>query len=88
MERALSGKLLPLECIDKENHCDGSDNCQNGSDELDCQETCIDNDQYQCIHENNKTLPLECISQAQRCDGIKNCEKGKVKLFKIMETSL
>ena len=39
--------------------------------------TCVADDQFQCIHENNKTLPLECISQTQRCDGIVNCDKGK-----------
>ena len=68
-----------MECIDRQQVCDGIDDCEDASDELDCQTFCIQEfeEVFQCIHENNKTLPLECIFLSQKCDGVDNCEKGK-----------
>ena len=46
-----NGKLLPLECINEEKRCDGFEDCQNGSDESNCQLTCLEENQFQCVHE-------------------------------------
>ena len=71
------GKLLPLECIEKDKKCDGINDCQNGSDEENCIYTCIDENEFQCLHENNQSLPLECIPKDQYCDGVKHCVNGE-----------
>ena len=49
---------------------------EDGFDEENCLTTCPEENQFQCIHENNKTLPLECIPLPKRCDGIEDCIKG------------
>ena len=48
MECTLSGKLLPLECIQKESLCDGLNDCKDRSDEDNCPTTCPDANQFTC----------------------------------------
>ena len=69
--------MLPLECIDLAKKCDGIKNCNDGSDEKNCQMTCNEMTEFQCIHENNTILPLECIPKVKRCNGVNDCAKGE-----------
>ena len=56
--------------------CDGTRNCNDGSDEKNCQMSCSGTNEFQCIHKNNTMLPLECISQLKVCNGINDCAEG------------
>ena len=66
-----------MECIDLAKKCDGTKNCNDGSDEKNCQMTCNEMAEFQCIQENNTILPLECIPKVKRCNGVNDCNKGE-----------
>ena len=71
-----NGKLLPLECINEEKRCDGFEDCQNGSDESNCQLTCLEENQFQCVHERYTTAVAKRISTDPY--NISTMEKGSL----------
>ncbi|XP_034243195.1 prolow-density lipoprotein receptor-related protein 1 isoform X1 [Thrips palmi] len=57
-------------CIPYDHYCDGDDDCQDQSDELDCPQACNNSTMLYCAH-NNQCLPLSF-----KCDGTNDCGDG------------
>ncbi|XP_077417010.1 vitellogenin receptor Yl [Vanacampus margaritifer] len=56
-----------LECVLHRHICDGEPDCEDESDEEDCELAC-NNDQFQCAHGK------KCIDKDEVCDGVPQCQ--------------
>lgn len=61
-------------CIPIAWHCDGSNDCDDHSDEEDCGSISCPNNFYKC--KNSK-----CVFKAYVCDGVKNCFRAINEIF-------
>ena len=63
-----------LQCISIEDRCDLHVNCNDKSDELDCEHY----DRMKQCHKHQFMCPDEnmCLDLSSRCDGVKDCKSG------------
>ncbi|CAD5112749.1 DgyrCDS1968 [Dimorphilus gyrociliatus] len=57
-------------CIPNQQICDGKSNCQDHSDEENCDDYCNKPHSFKCVNET------KCINQLERCDGKNDCIDG------------
>ncbi|XP_008543703.2 serine protease nudel [Microplitis demolitor] len=67
-----------LDKIDEEKICDGSFDCFNGEDELNC--FGCGNNSFSCLDWTRRDPKGTCVSLSRRCDGISQCPNKKDEL--------
>ncbi|GIY12420.1 uncharacterized protein CDAR_493451 [Caerostris darwini] len=71
-------------CIPRDHHCNGGNDCEDNSDELHCsmgRNECPTDEQFSCRSRNDYNYYYKCIPKSWRCDGFADCHYGEDEAF-------